>query len=64
MKEKEENLTERSVTSQVIPMASRAFELVRYDNEATGKTTARNLKCLVVNCAKKLIIQVLMVIRR
>ena len=40
----DENLTERRVTSQVIPMAIRAFAFVRYDNEATGNTTARNLE--------------------
>ena len=32
----DKNLTERSVTSQVIPMASLAFEFVRNDKDATG----------------------------
>ena len=45
----DENLTERRVTSQVIPMAIRAFAFVRYDSEATGKTTARNLEYSCLN---------------
>ena len=50
----DENLTERRVTSQVIPMAIRAFAFVRYDNEATGNTTARNLEYLHLNLISNL----------